>query len=42
MFFQKIVEHKNIKHSELYFIVVALVTLVFTLIYYKYQVNMYN
>lgn len=39
---QKIVEHKNIKHSELYFIVVALVTLVFTLIYYKYQNGSYE
>ncbi|KAE9542886.1 hypothetical protein AGLY_002797 [Aphis glycines] len=39
---QKIVEHKNIKHSELYFIVVALVTLLFTLIYYKYQNGSYE
>jgi len=30
---------KRVNHSELYFIVVAVVTLLFSLIYYKYQVN---
>jgi len=40
---QKIVEHnKSIKHSELYFIVVAIVTLLFSLIYYKYQNGSYE
>ncbi|XP_025198589.1 abnormal long morphology protein 1-like [Melanaphis sacchari] len=40
---QKINEHdKNIKHSELYFIVVAAVTLLFSLIYYKYQNGSYE
>jgi hypothetical protein len=36
-----IVEHNKsiIKHSKLYFIDVAVVTLLFSLIYYKYQVN---
>ncbi|XP_026818098.1 putative leucine-rich repeat-containing protein DDB_G0290503 [Rhopalosiphum maidis] len=40
---QKIIEHnKSIKHSELYFIVVAVVTLLFSLIYYKYQNGSYE
>lgn len=40
---QKMLEHnKRIKHSELYFIVVAVVTLLFSLIYYKYQNGTYE
>ncbi|XP_001948151.2 spindle pole body component 110 isoform X2 [Acyrthosiphon pisum] len=40
---QKTLEHnKSIKHSELYFIVVAVVTLLFSLIYYKYQNGTYE
>ncbi|XP_060862835.1 putative leucine-rich repeat-containing protein DDB_G0290503 [Metopolophium dirhodum] len=40
---QKMLEHnKSIKHSELYFIVVAVVTLLFSLIYYKYQNGTYE
>ncbi|XP_022172396.1 putative leucine-rich repeat-containing protein DDB_G0290503 [Myzus persicae] len=40
---EKMLEHKKIiKHSELYFIVVAVVTLLFSLIYYKYQNGTYE